>query len=112
MITHLLHCLHILRDSNLLGCTKIFTRFLFSFILTLSTYVDSLKIRNIRPAFSNFGLLGGIFISGLELIFRGKLPYTLSHKVPDHVATHEASKFKVVLIILRIDSRSLNHFSV
>ena len=43
------------------------------------------KARNVRPAF-HAGLFPGIIFAGLDsLIFRGKLPITLSHgKKPDH----------------------------
>ena len=59
-------------------------------------YKDLHAIRNIRPAFSNFGLLGGLFFSGLEVVTRGKLPYTLSHHESDHHATKDMSKFKPI----------------
>ena len=56
------------------------------------------EVRNIRPSFHNpLGLYGGILWSGLEaILFRGKLPYTLSHKSTDSAATKPADKFKKI----------------
>ncbi|KIV97626.1 hypothetical protein PV10_01350 [Exophiala mesophila] len=56
------------------------------------------EVRNIRPSFHNpLGLYGGILWSGLEaILFKGKLPYTLSHKSTDSAATKPADKFKKI----------------
>lgn len=41
--------------------------------------------RNIRPAFSRWGTLGGLVYTGFDqLILRGHAPWTLHHRTPDH----------------------------
>ena len=52
------------------------------------------QVRNMRPSFhSPLGLYGGILYSGLEAyLFRGKAPWTLKHKGPDHTATKHADQ--------------------
>jgi electron-transferring-flavoprotein dehydrogenase len=41
--------------------------------------------RNIRPGFAKFGLFGGIAYAGLDTyILRGRAPWTLHHRHPDH----------------------------
>ena len=49
-------------------------------------------VRNMRPSFHNpLGIYGGIMYSGLEAyIFRGMVPWTLSHKAPDYAGTKNA----------------------
>ena len=49
-------------------------------------------VRNMRPSFHNpLGIYGGIMYSGLEAyIFRGMVPWTLSHKKPDYADTKKA----------------------
>ncbi|ORZ32074.1 electron-transferring-flavo protein dehydrogenase [Catenaria anguillulae PL171] len=44
------------------------------------------EIRNVRPSFHNpLGMWGGLLYSGLEtMILRGRVPWTLQHKVRDH----------------------------
>ena len=73
------------------------TVFLFNYedALRKSTIWSELKeVRNMRPSFhSPLGLYGGIMYSGLEAyLFRGKTPWTLKHKEPDHAATKLASE--------------------
>ena len=52
------------------------------------------QVRNMRPSFHGpLGLYGGIAYSGLEaFVFRGKTPWTLKHKGPDHAATKPADQ--------------------
>jgi electron-transferring-flavoprotein dehydrogenase len=68
----------------------------------LPDYEDHLKaswmweelssVRNIRPAFSRFGLFGGMLYSGIDTyILRGKAPWTFRHKHADHETLMEAS---------------------
>ena len=48
--------------------------------------------RNVKPSFS-WGLLLGIIFTGIDqILFRGKLPFTLKHKHADHEALKPASK--------------------
>lgn len=56
------------------------------------------QVRNMRPSFTTpLGLYGGIMYSGLEAyIFRGKTPWTLNHKGPDHAATKTADECKKI----------------
>ncbi|KAF4338301.1 electron-transferring-flavo dehydrogenase [Fusarium beomiforme] len=52
------------------------------------------EVRNMRPSFHTpLGLYGGIMYSGLEAyVFKGRVPWTLKHKIPDHAATLPADK--------------------
>jgi electron-transferring-flavoprotein dehydrogenase len=52
------------------------------------------EVRNMRPSFHNpLGLYGGIMYSGLEAyILKGRVPWTLKHKTPDHASTLPADK--------------------
>ncbi len=41
--------------------------------------------RNVRPGFARFGLGGGLLHAGLDTyLFRGRAPWTLHHRHPDH----------------------------
>ena len=74
----------------------------------LYDYEDSLRkswiwkelkeVRNMRPSFhSPLGLYGGVMYSGLEaFLLKGRIPWTLSHKVADHAATKPADKCKKI----------------
>ena len=49
------------------------------------------KVRNIRPAFAKWGLLGGLVNAALDTyIFRGHAPWTMHNKHPDHSTLMEA----------------------
>ena len=49
--------------------------------------------RNIRPAFSHFGLYGAVAYSALDTyVLRGRAPWTLRHKVPDYATLRPAEK--------------------
>ncbi|KAF4454557.1 electron-transferring-flavoprotein dehydrogenase [Fusarium austroafricanum] len=52
------------------------------------------EVRNMRPSFHTpLGLYGGIMYSGLEAyVFKGRVPWTLKHKTPDHASTLPADK--------------------
>jgi electron-transferring-flavoprotein dehydrogenase len=70
----------------------------------LYDYEDSLRkseiwkelkeVRNMRPSFhSPLGAIGGVLYSGLEAyVFKGRVPWTLKHKQPDHASTKPADK--------------------
>ncbi|KAI0015284.1 hypothetical protein F4780DRAFT_764486 [Xylariomycetidae sp. FL0641] len=70
----------------------------------LYDYEDSLRkseiwkelksVRNIRPSFHNpLGLYGGLLYSGLDsFLLKGRVPWTLKHKVTDHGATKHADQ--------------------
>ncbi len=59
---------------------------------------DELKaVRNIRPAFSKFGLYGGIAYSALDTyVLRGKAPWTMHHAHPDNETLVEANKVQPI----------------
>lgn len=60
-----------------------------------SIWKELSEVRNMRPSFHTpLGIYGGVAYSGLEaFVLRGKAPWTLSHKQPDHAATKPADKF-------------------
>lgn len=55
-------------------------------------------VRNYRPSFhSPLGLYGGILYSGLEAyVFKGRTPWTLKTKRPDHAATKRADQCRKI----------------
>lgn len=74
----------------------------------LYSYEDALRsswiwselraVRNMRPSFHTpLGIYGGIMYSGLEAyIFRGMVPWTLSHPSTDAAATKPADQFQKI----------------
>lgn len=74
----------------------------------LYEYEDSLRdssiwkelheVRNMRPSFhSPLGIYGGILYSGLEaFVLKGRVPWTLKHKIQDHAATKPADQCKKI----------------
>ncbi|KAK4164521.1 putative mitochondrial electron transfer flavoprotein-ubiquinone oxidoreductase precursor [Cladorrhinum sp. PSN259] len=56
------------------------------------------EVRNMRPSFhSPLGIYGGILYSGLEaFVLKGRVPWTLKHKVQDHAATKPADQCKKI----------------
>ena len=55
-------------------------------------YKELHEARNVKPSFS-WGLILGIIFTGIDqILFRGKLPFTLKHKHADHEALKPASK--------------------
>lgn len=63
-----------------------------------SIWKELKEVRNMRPSFHNpLGLIGGVLYSGLEAyVLKGRTPYTLKHKMPDHAATLTADKAKKI----------------
>ncbi|MFZ5842987.1 MAG: electron transfer flavoprotein-ubiquinone oxidoreductase [Pseudomonadota bacterium] len=56
------------------------------------------RARNTYPAFHKFGLWGGVLFTGIDqLLFRGKLPFTLRVKQPDHESLQLASRSRKIL---------------
>lgn len=50
------------------------------------------RARNVYPAFHKFGTLGGVLFTGIDqILFRGKLPFTLHVRKPDHECLNLAS---------------------
>ncbi|TVY84658.1 putative mitochondrial electron transfer flavoprotein-ubiquinone oxidoreductase [Lachnellula suecica] len=60
-----------------------------------SIWKELKEVRNMRPSFhSPLKLYGGIMYSGLEAyILKGKVPWTLKHGKPDHIATKPADQY-------------------
>lgn len=57
---------------------------------------DLYKVRNIRPAL-RWGLLPGLAYSALDTyLFRGHAPWTLHHKIPDHLTLKKAKYSKKI----------------
>jgi len=63
-----------------------------------SIWKELKQVRNMRPSFHNpLGLFGGIVYSGLEAyVLKGRVPWTLSHKVMDHEATKTVDQVKKI----------------
>ncbi len=60
-------------------------------------YEELYRARNVYPAFHKFGTLGGILFTGLDqIVFRGKLPFTLHARTPDHAMLKKASQAKPI----------------
>ena len=59
-------------------------------------YKELYEARNVKPSFS-WGLIIGIIFTGLDqILFRGKLPFTLKHKHADHKSLELARKTKKI----------------
>ena len=55
-------------------------------------YKELYSARNVKPSFS-WGLILGIIFTGIDqILFRGKLPFTLKHKHADHETLKPASQ--------------------
>ncbi|BFZ58748.1 hypothetical protein PYCC9005_005813 [Savitreella phatthalungensis] len=60
-------------------------------------YDDLKEVRNIRPAFTKFGTLGGMMWSGLDsMILKGRVPFTFDHGAEDRNKTQPADNFKPI----------------
>jgi electron-transferring-flavoprotein dehydrogenase len=50
------------------------------------------RVRNVRPGFARFGLLGGLANAAVDTyLFRGRAPWTLHHRHADHTTLLEAA---------------------
>ncbi|MDC3039199.1 electron transfer flavoprotein-ubiquinone oxidoreductase [Candidatus Pelagibacter sp.] len=59
-------------------------------------YKELFEARNVKPSFS-WGLILGIIFTGIDqIIFRGKLPFTLKHKHADHETLKPANEMPVI----------------
>ena len=59
-------------------------------------YKELYKARNVKPSFS-WGLIIGILFTGLDqILFRGRLPFTLKHKHSDHETLKPANQMKKI----------------
>jgi electron-transferring-flavoprotein dehydrogenase len=60
-------------------------------------YTELHKSRNFGPIFHKFGALIGAFFNAIDqLIFRGKLPFTLNNPIPDHESLTKVSNVKKI----------------
>ena len=60
-------------------------------------YDELYKARNWNPFLHKFGaLMGGFFATIDQLIFRGRLPFTLNHTTPDHECLETADKHEKI----------------
>ena len=60
-------------------------------------YDELYRARNTYPAFHKWGLLGGVLFTGIDqLLFRGKMPFTLKISKPDHQMLKPAAESKVI----------------
>ena len=60
-------------------------------------YTELHKSRNFGPIFHKFGALIGAFFNAIDqLIFRGKLPFTLNNPIPDHESLSKVSDVKKI----------------
>ena len=60
-------------------------------------YTELHKSRNFGPIFHKFGSLIGAFFNAIDqLIFRGKLPFTLNNPIPDHESLSKVSDVKKI----------------
>ena len=58
-------------------------------------YEELHAARNVKPSFS-WGLIIGIIFTGIDqILFKGKLPFTLKHKHADHETLKPASEMPV-----------------
>jgi len=56
-------------------------------------YDELYRARNTYPAFHKWGLLGGVLFTGIDqLLFRGKMPFTLKVPKPDHLVLKKAAE--------------------
>jgi len=59
-------------------------------------YKELYQARNVKPSF-NWGLILGIIFTGIDqILFRGKLPFTLKHKHADHETLKPANEMPVI----------------
>ncbi len=55
-------------------------------------YDELYRARNTYPAFHKWGLLAGVMFTGIDqLLFRGKMPFTLKVPKPDHLTLKKAA---------------------
>jgi electron-transferring-flavoprotein dehydrogenase len=54
-------------------------------------------VRNVRPAFAKFGMVGGALYSGIDaMILRGRAPWTFHHRHADHEVLNPASRSEAI----------------
>ncbi|XP_017475635.1 PREDICTED: electron transfer flavoprotein-ubiquinone oxidoreductase, mitochondrial [Rhagoletis zephyria] len=59
---------------------------------------DLREVRNVRPSFHNpLGMYGGLALSGVSIILRGREPWTLKHGPPDNESLKPASQCQQIV---------------
>ncbi len=59
-------------------------------------YKELFEARNVKPSF-NWGLILGIIFTGIDqILFRGKMPFTLKHKHSDHETLKLANEMPII----------------
>ena len=80
-------------------------------------YKELYLARNVKPSFS-WGLILGILFTGIDqLLFRGKLPFTLKHQHADHETLLPANKMKKIEYpkpdnVITFDTVSYTHLTL
>ena len=60
-------------------------------------YEELQLARNVKPFFTRFGNILGILLTGIDqFIFKGRLPFTLSHKHADHETLENAKDANII----------------
>ena len=57
------------------------------------------KVRNVKPLWSKFGTLVGVALGGIDMWLRDlgiNIPFTMSHKKPDHLTLQKKSASKKI----------------
>ena len=97
---------HTAMKSGMIAAEAI-NEFLSNSVQDLSNYEDLFKkswvyeelqlARNVKPFFTRFGNILGILLTGIDqFIFRGRLPFTLSHKHADHETLENAKDANII----------------
>ena len=97
---------HTAMKSGMIAAEAI-NEFLSNSVQDLSNYGDLFKkswvyeelqsARNVKPFFTRFGNILGILLTGIDqFIFRGRLPFTLSHKHADHETLENAKDANII----------------
>ena len=97
---------HTAMKSGMIAAEAI-NEFLSNSVQDLSNYEDLFKkswvyeelqlARNVKPFFTRFGNILGILLTGIDqFIFKGRLPFTLSHKHADHETLENAKDANII----------------
>lgn len=82
----------LLQHSDKAECTEYFTNLQKTWL-----WDELYRARNIRPAMS-YGLWPGLAYSAIDTyLFRGKAPWTLHHRIPDHDTLLKANRCKKII---------------
>lgn len=99
--------IHNAMKSGMVAAESLFPMLASNDVIECSAYPEALKkswvwddlyrVRNIRPAF-HWGLFPALIYSAIDTyLFRGRAPWTLHHKKPDHDMLKKASQCKPIV---------------